>query len=320
MILLMAFAGIAALLLVAGIRYELLGRSRDKARFPVPGRLVEIGNGRRMHVYELGSADGPTVILEAGLCATSLNWRALQKAIAPFARVLAYDRAGLGWSDAAPGARSALNLTVELKTMLEAAQIEPPYVLVGHSFGAWIVQRFADLYPGDVSAVILLDPPQLEECSEIPRGIRLAKCAEFLAHCGVLRTLIKLLSRKALSSGQLTRRVTRQVAKLPRELWPVVAAHWCNPSFYRTAIAYLEALPATIEEMAAVAPLKDVPTVVISANENRSIDRISVEAIAPGARHIRATESGHWIHLDEPELVIGIVRDMVACEVAYLVH
>lgn len=312
MMLLAAFIALGVLVLMAGMLYQQLGRWRDKARFPVPGRLVDIGNGRRIHVYELGSSDGPTVVLEAGLCATGLNWRALQKALAPFARVVAYDRAGLGWSDAASGERSAINLTVELKSMLEAAQIEPPYVLVGHSFGSFVAHRFADLYPEDVRGVVLLDPPQLEECSEIPRGIRLARCAILLARCGVIRILIKLLTRKTVGAGEISRRVTRQVAKLPRELWPVIAAHWCNPQFYRTAIQYLEALPATMKEMQTLTPLRDVRTVVITQSKKWNAGPWTF------AEHIRAQNSGHWIHLDEPELVTGVVRDMVACEVARL--
>ncbi|MBV8897071.1 MAG: alpha/beta hydrolase, partial [Acidobacteriaceae bacterium] len=220
-----------------------------------------------------------------------------------------------GWSDAARGRRSTLNLTVELKTMLEAAGIEPPYVLVGHSFGAFIVQRFVDLYPEDVRGVVLLDPPQPEECSEIQKGIRLARCAEILAQLGLVRILIQLLTRKRLNPGNLASRVTRQVAKLPRGLWPAIAAHWCNPQFYRTAIAYLQALPATMKEMQTVAPLReDVRTVVITQRNKWNAAQWSF------AENIRARKSGHWIHLDEPELVIEIVRDMVACEVAYLAH
>jgi pimeloyl-ACP methyl ester carboxylesterase len=112
--------------------------------------------------------------------------------------------------------------------------------------------------------------------------------------------------------GKLIGRVTRQVAKLPQDLWPAIAAHWANPQFYKTAIAYLQALPATMKEMQTLAPLRDVPTTVILARESNASDELAF------AHHIRAERAGHWIHLDEPELVLGVVREMVGCEVAYL--
>ena len=65
--------------------------------YPPPGRLVDIG-GRRLHLQERGTGS-PTVVLEAGIGATSLNWQALQREISRFTRVVSYDRAGLGWSD-----------------------------------------------------------------------------------------------------------------------------------------------------------------------------------------------------------------------------
>ena len=72
-----------------------------------PGQLVDIG-GRRLHIECKGSAAGPTVIVEAGLSQFTAHstYGKAQDLIAGFARVCTYDRAGLGWSDVAPGART----------------------------------------------------------------------------------------------------------------------------------------------------------------------------------------------------------------------
>ena len=61
--------------------------------------MLDIG-GRRLHIQECGEGR-PVVVLESGLAATSLNWRAIQQEIAGFTRVVSYDRSGLGWSDTA---------------------------------------------------------------------------------------------------------------------------------------------------------------------------------------------------------------------------
>ncbi len=298
---------------------------------PAPGRMVAIGGGTRLHVYEMGTPAGPTVILEAGICATSLNWRALQQDLSPFARVVAYDRAGLGWSDAAQPARTPTQLTLELRDMLQAAEIEGPYILVGHSFGCLVMQRFAQLFSDEVAGVVLLDPlraeewwPLTEEKARLRRnGLRLARRAHTLARLGIISAGIELYRRglrrlpralDAAAAGRQTRAVARvkeQVSKLPRELWDVIARHWSDPKLFRTIIAYLQELPESAREMVEAGPLSHVPVVIVTGEKNEIVSTESIRAIAHDANHIRAEKSGHWVHLDEPQLIVGIIRDMV---------
>src|ERR1700675_964882 len=98
------------------------------SRYPPPGRMLDVG-GRRLHVYETGQGS-PTVLLEAGIAATSLSWRRVQTEIAKFARVASYDRAGLGWSDAASTPLTLGRLVDDLHALLEIAQLPPPYIMV----------------------------------------------------------------------------------------------------------------------------------------------------------------------------------------------
>src|SRR5690348_13847692 len=89
----------------AGLAYEWVGERRDRRRFPPLGHLVDIG-GYRLHLREMGSGP-PTVVLEAGLAGFSLDWGLVQPRVAQFSRVVAYDRAGYGWSDSGPAPRDA---------------------------------------------------------------------------------------------------------------------------------------------------------------------------------------------------------------------
>lgn len=298
---------------------------------PAPGRMIEIGGGARLHLYETGKHAGPTVILEAGLCATSLNWRPLQQELSSFARVVAYDRAGLGWSDAVKTARTPTALTLELRGLLEAAGIEGPYILAGHSFGAFIAQSFTERFPEEVAGLVLIDPlraeqwwPLSEENARVLRnGLRVTRRAHTLARMGIISAAIGLyrcgLRRlpRALNTaagGRQTRaiaRITEQVKKLPRELWDLIATHWSDPKFFRTMIAYLEELPESAREMAQAAPLRHVPVAIVTGEKNEIVGMQSLRAIAYDVNHIRAAKSGHWVHLDEPELVTGVIRDMV---------
>ena len=142
---------------ITGFVYQSLASQRDKHRFPPPGQLVDIG-GRRLHLNIMGENNGsPTVILEAGMVSFSSNWAWVQPEVAKVARVIAVDRAGLGWSDPGPKPRDAGQSAQELHTALEKLGISGPYVLAGHSYGGMAVRAFAALYPDEVVGMVLVD-------------------------------------------------------------------------------------------------------------------------------------------------------------------
>jgi len=123
---------------------------------PADPNLVEIG-GRRMWLSCVG--EGPrTVILEAGLGADHTAWERVQPDAAQLTRVCSYDRAGLGRSNPAATPRTGADVVADLHALLQAAEITPPYVLVGHSFGALFVRLYAYTYPEEVAGLVLVDP------------------------------------------------------------------------------------------------------------------------------------------------------------------
>ena len=159
-ILLIPFLALA--LIAAGFLYQWLGAHHDRIRYAGKGRWVEIGRGRSLYLLEKGSG-GPTVLFEAGIAATNLNWCHVQENVSQFTHTASYDRCGLGWSTQASSARTPGNIAIELHEMLQRADIKPPYILVGHSFGGLVMRRYALLYPEDVSGIILVDPMRCEE-------------------------------------------------------------------------------------------------------------------------------------------------------------
>jgi hypothetical protein len=131
-------------LALAGVLYQWLAGLRDLHRLRAPGTLVDVGEGRRLHLQCQGSGT-PTVVLEAGIAASSLSWSRVQPRVAEFTRACSYDRTGLAWSDAAGQPLGAGRLADQLHALLAAAAVPPPYVLVGHSFGgpSWSSTRSA---------------------------------------------------------------------------------------------------------------------------------------------------------------------------------
>src|SRR5438552_3557810 len=131
--LMLAVVAAAAVLLgtVAGAAYQSRATKKDASRFPPTGRLVDVGGGRHLHAHCCGEG-APAVVLESGIAASSLSWTLVQPRVAEFARVCSYDRAGLGWSDAAGLPVTAATNAAALHAMLQALHIPPPYVLAGH--------------------------------------------------------------------------------------------------------------------------------------------------------------------------------------------
>ncbi|HEY1630223.1 MAG TPA: alpha/beta hydrolase [Rhizomicrobium sp.] len=158
--LLLAVAGIA-LLAAAGLVYESGSEARDAVRFPPPGTLVDIG-GRHLHLLCKGSGE-PAVVMVAGGGTPAVVSYVLQNRIARFARVCSYDRAGLGWSDAASRVLSFDDQVDDLDRVLRAGHVPGPYVFVPESFGSLIVLDFAARHPDRTAGIVFVDgvDPQL---------------------------------------------------------------------------------------------------------------------------------------------------------------
>ena len=143
--------------LIIGFIYQVIVTQRDQRRFPSPGHLVDVG-GYRLHLQVMGeTTDAPTVILEAGMISFSSNWAWVQPEVAQITRVVAVDRAGLGWSDPGPKPRDAEHSARELHTALTKLGITGPYVLAGHSYGGLAIRAFAALYHDEVAGMVLVD-------------------------------------------------------------------------------------------------------------------------------------------------------------------
>jgi len=115
--------------------------------------------GEKLHIETAGTS-GPPVVFEAGLGNDSTTWKSIAGPISGFARVVLYDRPGLGQSSPFKDKNAAVSadeVVAKLHALLTAADIRPPYILAGHSLGGLYMQMFARKYPKDVSGVVLLE-------------------------------------------------------------------------------------------------------------------------------------------------------------------
>jgi len=323
------------MLLAAGVLYQLVGSRRDVRLYAGQGRWVPIGGRSNLYVLEAGTGE-PTVVFESGIGATNLNWRRIQESVAQFTGTASYDRSGLGWSSPCRTARTPSNIAAELHQMLERGGIKPPYILVGHSFGGLVMRRYALTYPEEVAGMVLVDPMRCEEWppldpakqSELERGRKLIRFASPIARCGLARLAVtSLFCRSGKLSGHLAGaagpggrhvlgRITSEVGKMPREVWPVVAAHWSRPGYYAGMRKHLESIPDTVREMHEAEPIREIPVLVLTPGKSKPLSEECLGKIGDRARQVIALESAHWIHLDEPELVIDSIRAMVEAAIS----
>lgn len=115
----------------------------------------------------------PAIIIEAGLGHNSALWAAVSRLLSSSHRVYSYDRSGLGLSEVSPSPRTASSMALELESLLAAADVQGPYVVVTHSYGGIISREFLALGAQIVGMVFVdanqemtyrVRPAGLEEC------------------------------------------------------------------------------------------------------------------------------------------------------------
>lgn len=323
--------GSVAGLLLVGCLYQSLGARRDRRRFAGEGRWVKIADRSCLYILEKGSG-GPTVLFEAGIAATNLNWSHIQETVAGFTSTASYDRGGLGWSSPARTPRTPSHIAAELHDLLQRGAVKPPYILVGHSFGGLVMRRFALLYPDEVSGVVLVDPMRCEEWppldpskqAQLDLGRKLTRFAIPAARCGFVRLAVtSMLGRSGRFSGvvagtagkggrHVLGRIKCEVGKLPSHTWPIIASHWSRPGYYKGMYSHVNAIPETVKEMHCAEPIRGIPVQLLTPVGATPLSAEDLNRIGDNVQQFIAHSSEHWIHLDEPELVIRSIREMVA--------
>ncbi|HTO92140.1 MAG TPA: alpha/beta hydrolase [Candidatus Sulfotelmatobacter sp.] len=193
--------GIAILLVVLALLLWQNVLEGVERREPVRGRMVDAG-GHRLRMIVSGPDRGPTVILECGIGgSTASSWGWEQRAVAKFARVVSYDRAGLGASDPGPMPRDGNRLVDELHTALEHAGFQPPFVFVGHSYGGLLARLFTERYPGEVAGAVLVESSYASSSTGAARPVRpylhLLPLAPWAARLGLMRLGVALIGTDA---------------------------------------------------------------------------------------------------------------------------
>lgn len=298
--------------------------ARLERTYAGPQTRVKVSGRRRLNLLIAGNG-APTVIFAPGGWASTLEWARVQHAVAARTRTVAYDNAGFGFSDPGPLPRTASAIVNDLRAALKAADIPPPYVLAGWSFGGLIMRLFAFQHPQDVVGMVMVDAS-----SERQIGL-IAKDPMAVAWRRTLLRVERLARAGGLVAGtpEYDAFVVRDGApKLPAAVKAARRAQRTSTGFYRAAGSEYANLAATVDEMnAARRPLGDMPLIVLTAGKFFPMPEASVhpaeawrEAWRAGHDDIaalstrgerRTIDCGHAIQWEKPRAVIAAIEEVL---------
>lgn len=293
-------------LAILGAIYQTRSTEREQKLHPPPGRLIDLG-GYRLHLYCTGEG-GPTVVLDYGLSGSYLDWYFVQPEVARFSRVCSWDRSGYGWSERSPRPQLPSVIVDELHSLLDRAGEKPPFVLVGHSLGAFDVRMYAHLYPEQVVGILLVDGAVPDEDNPFTwRNRWQLKVLQYTAPFGLPRW------RRWCTGG-------------PEAVRPMKQAFSCSSKVFRAHYEQWSVFPQSADEVRQLNSLGNLPLVVISRDPKRNLkpdnsvpmyeqrwqeEQEELTRLSSNSIFMIAEGSGHSVPLDRPDVVIDAIRKIV---------
>jgi pimeloyl-ACP methyl ester carboxylesterase len=311
---------IQALGLLATTLYQAIASWREDRLAP-PGQRFDVG-GYHLHLYQ-GGEGTPTIVLDHSL--GGVEGYLLIDRLAPLGRVCIYDRAGYGWSDHSPHPRTSSQIVTELDQLLTQANIAPPYILVGNSFGSYNVRLYADRFPAKVSGLVLTDG--LHETGMLAMSLPLQALKLFfisgflMSVAGATMGLIRLLKQ-----GRVFEWLKPELRQFSSPALQAVTRSFCRPKHWITMSREMVNLDKSGQALRATRDLGTLPIVSIQASSffkpslwtrfiplkgaNRLRDHMHTELLHLSTRCVTlpAHQSGHFVWIDQPDVLVDAVK------------
>lgn len=290
-------------------------------RKPSPGQLFDVG-GYRLHLYVAGEAR-PTIVLDHSL--GGIEGYLLVEELAKLARVCVYDRAGYGWSDHSPHPRTSDKIVTELDTLLIRAGIEPPYVLIGNSFGSYNVRLYAHRFPRKVIGMVLTDG--LHETGMLKMSFPLKALKLFFLSGFVMSILGSILGIiRLMRRCKVFEILKPELVQFPTHSLDFIKRSFCRPKHWITMGREMLNLSTSARQVSIVKQLGDMPIVNIKANSffkpsiwttfmplqgaNQLREQMHGELLklSTNCSQLHASKSDHFVWVDQPDVIIDAVK------------
>ena len=304
------------------VRLALAAERTEAAPPAPPGKLVDVG-GYRLHLIISGTG-GPSVVLESGGGDFSFDWSLVQPEVARFTQVVSYDRAGYAFSDPGPKPRTMRQIATELHTALHNANVKPPYVLVGHSFGGLIIRVFAEQYRAEVAGMVLVD--STHEDTNILLNNKWIKLRASSRNRAIPAVQLQFSPPANPTPAETTGTSTSKSLgppfdKLPPHiqklrLWATALPNWDSGGARQSEFDFL---PEELSEMYSARrtqeyPLGDLPLIALrrkKIDEQTKRNKEDLLKLSRNSKQLISEEGSHHLHIDDPALVIDVIKLVV---------
>jgi pimeloyl-ACP methyl ester carboxylesterase len=289
-------------------------------KLPAVGHLAQFG-GRRLWTATAG-AGSPAVVFVPGAGSFALDFLLVHELVAEATTSILYDRAGTGWSEDVTLPRSAEDVTDELRAVLQSSGAPAPYLLVGHSLGGLYVQHYAQRFPDEVAALLLLDPAHEDWDLYMPEHLQLAKNQPSGGELPELPESFVTQYRALFAE---------MFAAFPEPVRALLVDKHFSPERLPTGFREGSNVLALFDELRSGGPRPDVPLIILSgagidpsqmllAGEDQLREQIdgsqrlydALAAAAPQGEHRTLDEASHvTIPMARPDAVAKAVRDLL---------
>lgn len=314
---------IRVLLLVTTTLYQAIA-SWLEDRQPPPGQLIDVGQ-YRLHLYTVGEAS-PTIVLDHSL--GGIEGYFLIDELSKIARVCIYDRAGYGWSDHSPYPRSSHQIVKELDTLLVQAGIEPPYILIGNSFGSFNVRLYAHLFPEKVVGIVLTDA--LHEAGMLKMSVPLQALKLFFISgfmMSILGSTIGII--RILRVFGVFELLKPELRHFSQDSLNWVKRSFCRSKHWITMSREMMNLDKSARQVSVARHFGTIPIVSIKASSffkpsfwtlfiplkdaNRLREKMHLElcSLSTNCLQVEAGKSGHFVWMDQPDVIVDAVKTVL---------
>jgi pimeloyl-ACP methyl ester carboxylesterase len=316
-------AAAAALLLAAASTHAAPPAGQDAY---ASGQVkVDVGD-RKLNMYCMGKGS-PTVLFEADAGRAGWDWSAVQPEVAKRTRACVYDRAGMGFSDPATRAASVGNAAKDLHFLLKNARMDGPFVVVGAGFGAMIAQQFAARGRGNVSGLVLLEPPADEELAALAGGSGASAAGAASASSGSAPpqaaspsaaldgALACLEAANAGKAGMVPACAYAQGGETGPKLAAAQAAQVANPAYWRSRASEIDNLAASASQLrAARKSYGDMPLAVLVRGlpaDPAAARAQQLAALSARGSSRAVPDAGLPILFSQPEAVLAAIAEVL---------
>ena len=311
---------IRIILIITTTIYQAIACYLENQKLP-PGKLFDVG-GYHLHLYTVGETN-PTIILDHSL--GGIEGYFLLEKLAKFGRVCIYDRAGYGWSEHSFHPRTSSQIVEELDTLLTQAEIQPPYILVGDSFGSYNVRLYAHRFPEKVMGMVLTDG--LHETGMLKMPIQLQALKLFFISGFVVSTFGSILGIiQLLRKCGIFELIKPELRQFSQESRNYVKRSFCRSKHWITMCREMLNLNNSGEQLLIANKFDSMPIVSIkansffqpswwsfliplkAANQLREEMHKDLSNLSTNSVQLQADKSSHFVWIDEPDIIVDAVK------------